>query len=106
VTARQAAAIEADCVGGFDEGPLEVAIDVWAGGPEAGLAAARVDTRCGAGVGGQLVGGGEPCNAAHLERDHDSEQEAYSGKGQEQLNRGRGLEHGLHVVLEPAHLTV
>ena len=42
----------------------------------------------------------------HLERDHDSEQEPDAGKGQEQLNRGRGLEHGLHLVLEPAHLTV
>jgi hypothetical protein len=35
VTPRRAAAVEADCVGGFDEGPLEVAIDVWAGWPEA-----------------------------------------------------------------------
>src|SRR5215475_9073723 len=43
VTTRRAAAIEADGVGGFDEGPLEVAIDVGAGRPEASLAAAGVD---------------------------------------------------------------
>ena len=106
VTARHAAAIEADCVRGFDEGPLEVAIDIRAGGPEAGLAAARVDARRGTRVGGELLGGGEPRNAADLERDHDGEHEADSGQGQEQLNGGRGLEDGLHLVLEPAHLPV
>src|SRR4030095_11478656 len=106
VTTRRAAAIETDGVGGFDEGPLEVAIDVWTGWPEAGLPAAGVDAWRGARVGSHLLGGGEPCNAADLERDHDGEHEADAGQGQEQLNGGRGLEHGLHLVLEPAHLTV
>src|SRR5919204_6333423 len=59
VTVRRASAIEADGVGGFDEGPLEVAIDVRPGRPEADLAAAGVDARRGARVGGQLLGGGE-----------------------------------------------
>src|SRR4030095_9341185 len=106
VTTRRAAAIETDGVGGFDEGPLEVAIDVWTGWPEAGLPAAGVDAWRGARVGSHLLGGGEPCNAADLEREHAAEQEADAGQGQEQLNGGRGLEHGLHLVLEPAHLTV
>ena len=57
VTARPAAAIEADGIGRFDEG-------------------------------GELVGGGEPRNAAHLERDDDGEHEPYAGKGEEQLNGG------------------
>ena len=106
VAAWRAAAMEADCVRRFDEGPLEVAIDVWAGWPEASLSAARVDARRGPGVGGQLVGGGEPRNAADLERDHDREHESDAGQGQEQLNGGRGFENGLHLVLEPAHLMV
>jgi hypothetical protein len=33
--ARRAAAIETDRVRGFDESPLKVAVDVWAGRPEA-----------------------------------------------------------------------
>src|SRR5438552_4165898 len=40
VAAGRAAAIETDRVGGFDEGPLEVAVDVWAGRPEARLSTA------------------------------------------------------------------
>src|SRR5215470_17444395 len=106
VTIRRASAIEADSVGGFDEGPLEVAIDVWAGRPEAGFAAARVNSGSGARVGGQLVGGDEPRTAAHFERDHDGEQEANAGTSEEQLNRGRWLKNGVHLVLEGAHLTV
>src|SRR5262245_34005880 len=106
VTARRAATIEANGIRGFDEGPLEIAIDVRAGGSEADLAAARVDARRGARVGGELLGGGEPRNAAHLECDHDGEDESYPGKGQEQLNGGCWLEHGVELVLEPAHLTV
>jgi hypothetical protein len=106
VTARQAAAIEADGIGGFDEGPLEVAIDVRAGRAEAGLAAAGVDAGRGPRVGGELLGGGEPRDAADFQGDHDGEHEADARQGQEQLNGGRGLEHGLHLVLEPTHLTV
>src|SRR4029453_12527136 len=52
VAARCAAAIEADGVGRFDERPLEVAIDVWAGRPEAGLPATGGDR----GGGGRGVG--------------------------------------------------
>src|SRR5262245_4405324 len=51
VAARRAAAIEADGVCRFDEPPLEVAIDVGAGRPKAGLPAAGVDARRGARVG-------------------------------------------------------
>jgi hypothetical protein len=87
VAARCAAAIEADGVGRFDERPLEVAIDVWAGRPEAGLTATGVDARCSARVGGKLLGGGEPLDVAHLERDYDGEGEPDAREGQEQLNR-------------------
>jgi hypothetical protein len=65
-----------------------------------------VDARRGARVGGQLLGGGEPRNAAHLECDHEGEHEPDSEQGQEQLNGGRWPQHGLHLVLEPAHQTV
>jgi len=106
VAARRAAAIEADGVCRFDEPPLEVAIDVWAGRPKAGLAAARVDARRGARVGGELLGGGEPPDVAYLERDDDGERKPDPREGQEQLNRGRWLEQGLDLVLEPADLTI
>src|SRR4030095_12053605 len=98
VTARRASTIEADGVGRFDERPLEVAIDVGAGRPKAGLAAAGVDARCRARVGGELLGGGESPDVAYLERDDDGEREPDPREGQEQLNRGRGLEHGLDLV--------
>src|SRR4029453_18229465 len=62
--------------------------------------------RCSARVGGKLLGGGEPLDVAHLERDYDGEGEPDAREGQEQLNRGRGLEHGLDLVFEPADLTV
>src|SRR5207245_2137 len=39
VAARGAAAVEADRGGGFAEGRLEIAVDVWPGRPAAGLAA-------------------------------------------------------------------
>jgi hypothetical protein len=58
--APRRAAIEADRVRGFDEGPFEVAVDVGAGRPEADLSAAGVDARGVARVSGQLLGGGEP----------------------------------------------
>src|SRR5512134_2063729 len=45
VAVRLASAHEADRVGGFDEGPLEVAVDVRTEPTEARLAAARVDAR-------------------------------------------------------------
>jgi hypothetical protein len=45
VAARRAGAIETDRVGGFDEGPLEVAVDVGARRPEARLPTAGVDAR-------------------------------------------------------------
>src|SRR5262249_21356377 len=106
VAARRAATIEADGIGRFDEGPLEVAIDIGAGRPEPGLAAAGVDARRGAGVSGQLVSGGESRNAAHLERDDDGEDEPNAGKAEQELDGGRGLEHGLHLLLERAHVTV
>src|SRR5207245_4730701 len=47
VAVRGVAAIEADRVGGFDECPLEIAFDIWAGRPQAVLGAASV------GVGGR-----------------------------------------------------
>src|ERR671919_250129 len=56
--------------------------------------AAGVDAWGSAGVGGQLLGGGEARNAADFEPDDDGEHESYSGKSEEQLNRGRGLEYG------------
>src|SRR5206468_6091617 len=81
VAARRAAAIERDRVGGFDEGPLEVAVDVWAGRPEACFPTAGVDARSRAGIGGQLLGGREPGDITDLERDHHGEREAHTRQG-------------------------
>ena len=106
VAARRAAAIETDCVRGFDEGPLEIAVDVWAGRPEAGFPTARVDARGRARIGGELLGGGEACDIADLERDHHGEREAHAGQGEEVLNRRRRLEQDPDLLLELTHLVV
>jgi hypothetical protein len=71
VAMRLASPQEADRVGGFDERPLEVAVDVRAEPTEASLAAAGVDAGRRARIGGQFLGGGESRDVAHLERDHD-----------------------------------
>src|SRR5262245_50672528 len=55
-------------VGGFTEGPLEVAVDVRAEPTETRLAAAGVDAGRRAGIGGQFLGGGETRDVAYLER--------------------------------------
>src|SRR5215467_10914613 len=106
VAARPPAAIEADRVGGFDERPLEIVVDVGAGRSEASLAAAGVDARRGACVGRELLGGGEPRTGADFKRDHDGERKPDPGEGQEQLNGGRWFAHGLDLVFEPTHRTV
>src|SRR5206468_11495003 len=100
VAMRLAAPHQTDRVRGFDERPLEVAVDVRAEPPEAGLAAARVDARRGARIGGQFLGGGESRDVADLERDHDREDEPDAGHGHEESNVRRHLEYGLHPVLE------
>src|SRR5207249_6094076 len=64
VAVRRPAAIEADGVGGFHEGPLEVAVDVGPGRTEARLPPAGVDAGRRARIGGQLLGGGEACDVA------------------------------------------
>ena len=106
MAARRAAAIETDRVRGFDESPLEVAVDVWAGRPEARFPTAGVDARCRARISGQLLGGGEPCDIADLERDHHGEREAHAGQGKEVLNRRRRLEQGPDLLLELAYLVI
>src|ERR687892_1145821 len=59
VAVRVAAAHQTDRVRGFDECPLEVAVDVGAEAPVAQLVTARVDAAGAAGVAGELLGGGE-----------------------------------------------
>jgi hypothetical protein len=61
--------------------PLEVAIDVWAGRAEAGLAAAGVDAWCSARVGGELLGSSEPGDVTDLERNDDGEHDTDAGEG-------------------------
>src|SRR4029450_14092483 len=100
VAAGRAAAIEADCVRGFNEGPLEVAVDIGAGRTEARLPTAGVDARRRARIGGQLLGRGEACDVADLEGDHDGKREPHSRQRQEALNRRGGLEKGPGALLE------
>src|SRR5207249_8157123 len=106
VAARRAAAIETDRVRGFDESPLEVAVDVWAGRTEAGFPPAGVGAWCGASISGQLFGGGEPGDITDLERDDHGERKAHTRQGEEVLNHRRRLEQGPDVLLELAHLVV
>src|SRR5262245_26447960 len=81
VAVRRAAPGEANRVRRFDEGPLEVTVDVWARRTESGLPAARVDTRGGPRIAGQLLGRGKPPDVAHLERDHYGERQPHSRQG-------------------------
>src|SRR5882724_4923628 len=106
VAVRRPAAIEADGVRGFNEGPLEVAVDVGAGRTEARLSTAGVDARRRARIGGQLLGGGEACDVADLEGDHHGEREPHARQGQQALNRRGWLEHGPEPLLELTHLVV
>jgi hypothetical protein len=55
---------------------------------------------------GQPLGGGESRDVAHLERDHDREDEPHARHGQEELNLRGHFEHGPHPVLEPVHAAV
>jgi len=59
VAVRVAAAHQTDRVGGFDEGPLEVAVDVGAETPVAQLVTARVDAAGAPRATGELLGGWE-----------------------------------------------
>src|SRR4029450_3405765 len=106
VAVRRPAAIEADGVRGFNEGPLEVAVDVGAGRTEARLPPAGVDARRRARIGGQLLGGGEACDVADLEGDHHGEREPHARQSQQALNHRGWLEHGPEPGLEPATLAV
>src|SRR5438132_8839946 len=103
VAVRGAAAIEADRVGGFDEGPLEIAVDVGAGRTEARLPTAGVDARRRARIGGQLLGGGEACDVADLEGDHHGERDPHARQSQQALNRRGWLEQGPEPLLELTH---
>jgi hypothetical protein len=82
----------ADHVGGFHEGPLEVAVDVGSERPVPRLAAAGVDARGPPSIGRQL---GAPRKAAHvadLEENHDAENEADAGKAPAPFELGGGGE--------------
>jgi hypothetical protein len=57
---RVAAAHQTDRFRGFDEGPLEVAVDVGAEAPVAQLVPARVDAASAPSVAGELLGDGKP----------------------------------------------
>src|SRR5262245_66493581 len=77
VAVRVAAAHQTDRVRGFDERPLEVAVNVGAESPVVLLVTARVDAAGAPRVAGDLLGGGKPGDVADLERDHHGQREAY-----------------------------
>src|SRR2546428_5620854 len=106
VALRRPPVRDTDRVGGFDECPFEIPVDVRARRPEPGLPTARVDARRRARIGGQLLGGGKPRDLAHFEGDHDGERESYPRHAQEQLDCRRQLERALDPVLERTHLAV
>src|SRR5262245_41746630 len=80
------AAHQTDRVRGFNEGPLEVAVDVGPQAPVAQLVTARVDAARAAGVAGELLGSGKPGDVADLKRDHDGQGEPDTRHRLEQLN--------------------
>src|SRR3989442_2357713 len=71
VAVRLASAHEADRVPGFDERPLEVAVDVPAEPTEAGLSPTGVDPRRRPRIRGQALGGWGTRHCAHLKHDAD-----------------------------------
>src|SRR5262245_54830871 len=71
MTMRVAAPHQTDRVGGLDEGPLEVAVDVGAEAAVTHFVSARVDAAGAAGVARELLGGGKPGDVTDLESDHD-----------------------------------
>src|SRR5262245_16045027 len=75
VAVRVAAAHQTDRVGGFDEGPLKVAVDVGAEAPVAHFVSTRMDAAGAAGVARELLGGGKPSDVADLEGDHDGQRQ-------------------------------
>src|SRR5215467_13718243 len=95
VAVRVAAAHQTDRIRGFDERPLEVAVNVGAESPVALLVTAGVDAARAPRVAGELLGGGEPGDVADLERDHDGQRQAHPGHRGEQLNGRSRLEHTL-----------
>src|SRR5262249_41990729 len=106
VPVRRARPVAADDVGGFHEGPLEVAVDV---GPERAIArpaAAGVDARRGAGIGGQLGTARKAADVAELEENHHAEDEANAGKAPEQFELGGGGEEFAHALFKLRHLSV
>src|SRR5215467_15880191 len=86
VAVRVAAAHQTDRVRGFDERPLEVAVDVRAEAPVAQLATGRVDAAGTSGVAGELLGGGKPGDVADLESDHDGQRQPHPRQRHEPLN--------------------
>src|SRR6266480_1141793 len=104
VAVARAPAVETDCVRGFDERPLEVAVDIGSRRSETGLPSARVNARCGTRIGSQLLGAGKPRDIAHLKGDYDGEREPHARQGQEPLNRRCRLEGGLNPLFERTHL--
>ena len=69
---------EADRVRGFDERPLEIAVDVRPRWSEARLPSARVNARRSARIAGQLFGAGKPRDIAHLKGDYDAERQPHA----------------------------
>src|SRR6266513_151248 len=104
VAVARAPAVETDCVRGFDERPLEVAVDIGSRRSETGLPSARVNARCGTRIGSQLLGAGKPRDIAHTKGDYDGEREPHARQGQEPLNRRCRLEGGLNPLFERTHL--
>src|SRR5712691_9334371 len=84
--------IDADDVGGFHEGPLEVAVDIGSQGAEAGFAAGGMHARGGTGIRGQMSGTGEPVNVADFGCDDDAQDEPDTRRAHEQFQLRGGLE--------------
>lgn len=100
------AAVQVGHVRGFHERPLQVPIDVRAQPAAARVPARGADARRGAGAAGQSLGIREAADVAHLERDHDGQDEAHPGQRPELLDRRGRREHRTHPLFERPHLAL
>jgi hypothetical protein len=100
MASRPMPAIQANHVGCFPKGPLQVMVHIRAYPAEADLAPGGVDPRRGSGVPGEVRGVGEPMDIADLEKNHEAQDEAYARQGHEAGQPGRLGEDLAHPRFE------
>jgi hypothetical protein len=91
---------------GFDEGPLEIAVDVAAGSAVADVASRGDDARHEAGVAGQVLSTREAFDVADLQPENGSQYLAHAGERLQQLYLRAGGERAVDVLFEDHQLDV